>query len=147
MKYKILVVDDDALFRSTLQQILLQAGYEAYVACDGHEAMVVLRLIPVDAVITDIIMPEKDGLETTKAILALRPSLKVIAMSGGGICQPGIYLDLATKMGATQTLEKPFSGDELLSLLESILQNQKPATPADPAETDFDSSGTKMFTA
>jgi DNA-binding NtrC family response regulator len=120
-KCKILLVDDDEMFRATFQELLMGCGYETYVARNGNEAIIILHLIPMDMVVTDIVMPGKDGMEIIKTIQVLWPAMKVIAISGGGICAPELYLDMAVKLGASTALPKPFTPDQLIGAMENIL--------------------------
>jgi DNA-binding NtrC family response regulator len=123
-KYKILLVDDDEMFRKSFQELLMGCGYETYVARNGNEAIVILHLIPVDMVVTDIVMPGKDGMEIIKTIQMLWPAMKIIAVSGGGICAPELYLDMAVKLGATTAIPKPFTPDQLIGAMENILASR-----------------------
>jgi CheY-like chemotaxis protein len=118
---KILVIEDDDSFRSVLVQMLEKAGYEVLSAENGNQAMKYCREINPDLVLTDIIMPDKEGLETIQELLNLCPNLKIIAMSGGGRFGPNSYLPLAAKLGAKRTLQKPFMREELLTAISEVL--------------------------
>lgn len=120
---KILVIEDDASFRSVLVQMLTRAGYEVRQAGDGNQAVEVCSDFNPDLVLTDIIMPDKEGLETIQDLLTLNPNLKIIAMSGGGKFGPDSYLPLAQKLGAKASLQKPFMREELISTIESVLNS------------------------
>ena len=96
---RILIVDDDTILRSTLASSLANAGHVAIEAADGREALRLLHAQPVDLVLTDIVMPEQEGLETIIALRRDRPGLPVVAMSGINERAP-IYLELARKLGA-----------------------------------------------
>ncbi|HHV37370.1 MAG TPA: response regulator [Candidatus Cloacimonetes bacterium] len=119
---KILVVEDDSSFRKVLVRMLTRAGYEIDQAGDGNQALEVCAEFKPDLVLTDIIMPDKEGLETIQELLEMCPELKIIAMSGGGKFGPDSYLPLAEKLGAKASLQKPFMRDELLSTIESVLK-------------------------
>lgn len=119
---KILVVEDDSSFRKVLVRMLTRAGYEIDQAGDGNQALEVCAEFKPDLVLTDIIMPDKEGLETIQELLEISPDLKIIAMSGGGKFGPDSYLPLAEKLGAKASLQKPFMRDELLSTIESVLK-------------------------
>ena len=115
---KILLIDDDSELREVLSQTLSQAGYEVTTASDGRQASALYRRNPPDIVITDIYMPNKDGLE---ALMELRhgfPDVKVIAVSGG-VSKQNI-LQVATALGASCTLAKPFQPAELLAAVEKV---------------------------
>ena len=118
---KILVIDDNPSVRHTLGRILQRGGYEVATAVDGRKGMIAFRKEPPDLVLTDIIMPEREGLETIRDILAERPGTKIIAISGGGRIGNTDFLDLAKKMGATDALSKPFDPDALLELVARCL--------------------------
>ncbi len=119
---KILVIDDEHCFRSILVKILEQAGYEVFQAENGTQALKLCRTAKPDLVLTDIIMPDKEGLETIHELISLSPSLKIIAMSGGGRYGPNSYLPLAEKLGAKKTLLKPFRREELLAAIQEVLE-------------------------
>jgi len=120
---KILVIEDDNSFRSVLVQMLTRAGYDVRQAGDGNQAVEVCTDFNPDLVLTDIIMPDKEGLETIQDLLALNPNLKIIAMSGGGKFGPDSYLPLAQKLGAKASLQKPFMREELISTIEEVLNS------------------------
>ncbi|MDD2228622.1 MAG: response regulator [Candidatus Cloacimonetes bacterium] len=118
---KILVIEDDSSFRNVLVQMLSRAGYDVRQAGDGNQAVEVCTEFLPDLVLTDIIMPDKEGLETIQDLLTLSPNLKIIAMSGGGKFGPDSYLPLAQKLGAKATLQKPFMREELISTIQDVL--------------------------
>lgn len=119
---KILVIEDDNSFRNVLVQMLTRAGYNVKQAGDGNQAVEVCRAFEPDLVLTDIIMPDKEGLETIQELLGISPYMKIIAMSGGGKFGPDSYLPLAQKLGAKATLQKPFMREELLSTIAEVLE-------------------------
>ncbi|MBT3704090.1 MAG: response regulator [Alphaproteobacteria bacterium] len=117
----ILVIDDDNDFRMIVCAILEGEGYQVDEASEGGEGLDLYRASPTDVVLTDLIMPGQEGVET---ILELRkdfPKVRIIAMSGGGSAEPGSFLGFANKLGASDTLEKPFSRDLLLQTIEKVL--------------------------
>ena len=118
---RILVIDDDKQVRLAVRWILEHEGYEVLDACDGKKGMEVFQGNSVDLVITDIIMPEKEGIETITELKQAQPVLKIIAMSGSGAVDPRVYLSVAEKVGAMRTLVKPFSKDELLETVSALL--------------------------
>ena len=117
----ILVIDDEAQARTLLRQMLEMAGHEVTDAPDGKRGIELYQERPPDLVIMDLIMPEKDGIETTREIRRSYPDAKVIAISGGGRISPEDYLHLAGKLGANRTLAKPFRSQELLSAVAEVL--------------------------
>jgi len=125
---RILIADDHEPFRRSLRRLLERAGHQVHEAADGVEAIAVLQQQPIDVVLLDILLPGKDGLETMREIRAAWPRVKVIAMSGGGMCGAGLYLDMSLKLGAAQILQKPFPFAALQGALRKLLQ--APAQPA-----------------
>lgn len=118
---RILLVDDDDSFRKMVHVTLERAGYHVVDANDGNKALNLFRAQPPDLVITDLIMPDKEGLETIMELRAAQPDMKIIAMSGGGRNRPGDYLKVARQMGAAQVLAKPFSSQELLDCVRTVI--------------------------
>ena len=120
MKRKVLIIDDNTDVLNMLYNLINRSGFETYSANDGDEGLKIFREISPDLVITDIIMPNKEGLEV---IMELKKSLvrpKIIAISGGGKLTPESYLPLAKRLGADHVLEKPFLPSELLRLIHSL---------------------------
>jgi len=118
---RILIIDDDAGVRAYLQHGLGLGAYDVVVAPNGNEGIQRHRESPVDLVITDLFMPEKDGLETITELRRDSPSLPIIAISGGHATS-GSMLQAARLVGAANILEKPFDAGKLLSMIESALQ-------------------------
>ena len=118
---RILVVDDNAEFRRGLAKALRQHGYDVTEAGDGREAMVLLRGNPQDLVITDINMPEMDGIEVLNELRATGTPVPVIAISGGGRVPKAFLLGNASILGAVETIEKPFELAALLAAMERLL--------------------------
>jgi DNA-binding response OmpR family regulator len=118
---KILLVDDNAELLEMAALFLRQAEHVVTTAADGKEAMRLVEGNAFDLVITDIVMPEKEGLETIMELRRKTPALKIIAMSGGGSVAPEDYLSMARAFGAAQTLAKPFLGEELLAAVDRVL--------------------------
>lgn len=117
----ILLVDDHAEFLAVQKEILEDAGHTVVTASDGHRALVAVKAGGIDLVITDIIMPRKEGIETIVELRTHYPLLKVIAMSGGGRVGAMSYLEIAEKLGALHTLEKPFNATALLAAVKTVL--------------------------
>ena len=117
---RILLIDDDDLFRKVVHVMLTTAGYNIQAAANGKAGMDHYRQQPSDVVITDILMPVQEGLETIQALKGLDPDVKIIAMSSGGEGEFG-YLQSAVAFGARPILRKPFSRDELLSTLADVV--------------------------
>jgi DNA-binding response OmpR family regulator len=119
---RILVIDDDNQIREMIRQMLTREGYEVVEAANGKQGAKVFREKPTDLVITDLIMPEKEGIETIVELRRDHPSLKIIAISGGGRTPPEIYLEDARLLGAHITLRKPFERQELLEAVRKLLK-------------------------
>lgn len=121
---KILLVDDDDAVREILRKALVSAGHEVEEAPNGVVALAAYRRQKSDVVITDLVMPEKDGLETIIELRRLDPAARIIAMSGGGrALGPGqFYLESARLFGALEILAKPFNIAELLTAVSDVLQ-------------------------
>jgi len=117
----ILLVDDHAEFLAVQQQLLEEAGHTVVTATNGFKALSAVDAGVFDLVITDIIMPGKEGLETIIELRRRHPLLKVIAMSGGGRVGALSYLELAEKLGAIHTLEKPFTGAVLMEAVNTAI--------------------------
>ena len=117
---RVLLIDDDEQFRKLVIVMLTTAGYEVQEATNGRSGLAAYRQQRSDVVITDILMPEREGLETIQDLKALDPAVKIIATSGSGEGRFG-HLQTAVRFGALRTLQKPFSRDELLSTLTDVL--------------------------
>ncbi|HCS12689.1 MAG: response regulator [Zetaproteobacteria bacterium CG06_land_8_20_14_3_00_59_53] len=119
---RILIIDDEELFRQMLKQMLESAGHEVAEAADGEQGLTLFREQPADLVITDIFMPEKEGIATIHELKEEFPALKLIAVTGGGYKRRGFeYLEFAEKIGADRVLHKPFERQELLDAVEVLL--------------------------
>jgi DNA-binding response OmpR family regulator len=118
---KIMVIDDDEVMNSMIIQMLSKAGYEVRGARDGRGGLDLLEMEPFDLIITDIIMPEKEGLETIMTIRKLNKTVPIIAISGGGKIGPDQYLKLAQQFGADYSFQKPFDKGHFLSAVRECL--------------------------
>jgi CheY-like chemotaxis protein len=117
---RLLVADDSADMRESLKLVLERAGYEVALAADGLRALEMQRLRPADVLITDIFMPERDGLETITSFRREFPRTRIIAMSGGGLRVGRLYLDTAGIAGADALLRKPFDPKSLIQVLRDL---------------------------
>jgi len=124
----ILVMDDDFQFRQVLKLRLEEAGYKVHDAGDGINGMRLLSAEPIGLVITDIIMPGKEGIEPIREIRHDYPDVKIIAISGGGRINGECYLRTAKRLGADRTFTKPFKREELLAAIQELLDTPAPAT-------------------
>ena len=125
----VLVIDDQKEVRNVLCRAMQSFGYEVHEAENGREGIRVSREIKPHLVLTDIFMPEQDGLETIRALRKLYRDIPIIAMSGGGDMGHLDVLRIARAMGAVQILAKPFSMQKLRDVLTEVLP------PGAPAET------------
>lgn len=117
----ILVVDDEAQIRAMLKQTLEKEGHEVFTAANGVEALKLTQENTIDLVITDIIMPEKEGIETILELKRTFPTIQIIAISGGGRIDPMTHLKMAKNLGARYVFKKPVKRDELLSAVRDLL--------------------------
>lgn len=118
----ILVIDDDASVREVVSEMLRLEGHEVIIAENGRDAVPLLSARHIDLVITDLIMPEKEGIETISEIRRSDSRIPIIAISGGGRLGPGDYLETARYIGADATLAKPFARQELLATIDALLE-------------------------
>jgi DNA-binding NtrC family response regulator len=130
----IMVIEDDAQVRSILSKMLRRKGHEVMTAPEGRTALGLFRSREVDLVITDLIMPEKEGLETIQDIRHLAPDVPIIAISGGGKYVPTSYLETALHFGAQRAFEKPFDHQDLMEAVGELLpQTTARGTSVPPA--------------
>ncbi len=120
---KVLVIDDDLLVRETIVRILERKGYQTLMAADGRRGLSAFSSEQPDLVITDIIMPDKEGLETIREIRLERPDAKIIAISGGGRIANLDFLEFAGKFGACEVMAKPFDPADLLETVARCLSS------------------------
>lgn len=118
---RILVVDDDDLIRKLVVRTLERAGYEVVASADGRQAARQYREQHADLIITDLFMPEKEGMEVIMELRRTDPDVKIIAISGAGSLGPTGYLEVARMIGASKTLAKPFGREELLNAVRQLL--------------------------
>jgi DNA-binding NtrC family response regulator len=117
----ILLVDDESMLRRTLRAILERAGHTVYEAEDGDQALKMFAAEPPDLVVTDIIMPNREGVGTIDELRRRAPKMPIIAMSGGGSIGGDLFLTLASQLGATATLAKPIRQADLIEAVERCL--------------------------
>jgi DNA-binding NtrC family response regulator len=126
-KPRLIVADDDNDFRALLEAILTGAGYEVLTAANGIEALRLCEQPEVAAAIVDLVMPEKEGLETIFEMRRRFPGIKTIAISGGGRGPGDVYLEMARQLGAATALAKPFGNAEILEAIRKILDQDAPS--------------------
>lgn len=121
---RILIVDDDEQVRGPFARMLGQVGHIVLQASNGREALEVLRAHSVDAVVTDVVMPEMDGLELMIALRKEFPDLPVVVMSGSSLPTTMDVLGVARRLGARVSLPKPFRLGELLRAINGVIENK-----------------------
>jgi len=134
---RILVIEDEPQMRATVARILVDMGHQVSEAKDGVEGMKVFNREPPDLVLTDIIMPEKEGIETIVELRRKAPDTRIVAMSGGGKHGDLTYLRIATAVGADAVIAKPFRSAEMAEVVERVLAH-RPAPRTASKATDQD---------
>jgi CheY-like chemotaxis protein len=118
----ILIIEDDKELREMIKTALIRKDHIVLEAENGKEALIHLKPSVTDLVITDLIMPDEDGLKVIMKIREMKKGIKVIAISGGGQAGPGSYLNLAKALGADAVYSKPFSINDLIIKIEDLLK-------------------------
>jgi DNA-binding response OmpR family regulator len=118
----VLIVEDDKELREMLKLSLTRRNFTVFEAENGKSAIAHFKPTITDLVVTDLIMPEEDGLKVVIKLRELKPSIKIIAISGGGKVGPGSYLNLAKALGADAIYSKPFSINDLIAKIEQLLE-------------------------
>ena len=119
----ILIVEDDKDLRELLKASLTKSGDHLIIdASNGKEALQKFKSLLVDLVITDLVMPEQDGIGLIMELRKIKPGLKIIAISGGGKVGPSNYLSIAETLGANAVFAKPFSIKSLLEKVDEIIK-------------------------
>jgi len=125
---RILLIDDDDSLRTMLRLTLTHFGHIVIEARNGKEGLDLFPHAGADVVITDIVMPEKEGIEVLMVLRKAEPPVKIIAMSGGGRVSATDYLRIATQLGAARVLAKPFSNEVLKATVDEVLAADAPST-------------------
>jgi CheY-like chemotaxis protein len=118
---RILLIDDDDSVRVMMRETLAHHGHTVIEACNGKEGLELFSQANADLVITDIVMPEKEGLEVLMELRKKRPPVKIIAISGGGRQSTTDYLKMARLLGAATVLAKPFFNSALMTAVNELL--------------------------
>lgn len=118
---RILVADDESLVRDTLRVVLMKQGHAPVLVEDGRKALAELRARPFDLLITDLLMPDFDGLELITEVRRTHPAVPIVAISGGGRIAGSDYLRMAKKLGAIAVLSKPFTPDDVDAVIRTAI--------------------------
>lgn len=118
---RVLLIDDEKMLRDVLRDAFEAAGYDVAVAANGTDGVRLFEEAPSDIIVTDILMPDKDGLEVIMELRKRHPNVKIVAISGGDRTGNRQYLRIARELGAARILHKPFRPKELLALVEEVL--------------------------
>ena len=119
--FNILIIEDDDLVQNMISSVLRKNGYQVSSASNGVEGVEKVRSGNPDLAITDILMPDKEGIQTIVEIKQMRPDIKIIAMSSGGQAKNMSFLNMAKKVGAEYVLQKPFKPSELINIINKLL--------------------------
>ncbi|MDD4157379.1 MAG: response regulator [Candidatus Cloacimonetes bacterium] len=122
MLKKILIVDDEKQINNILSRYL-RKNYQVSISENGLQALSILKKETFNLIIMDVIMPEKEGIETLIEIKNTYPNIKIIMMSGGGKIGPQSYLKIAKAVGADEVIEKPFELSDLHNIIKKLLDN------------------------
>ncbi len=125
---RLLFIDDNELLRSVAAEALRLEGHDVVQAADGRAGVELARVSTFDVVITDLIMPVQEGVETITILHKEQPRLPIIAISGGA-AHSALYLNIARKIGAARILAKPFTPTQLLGAIDEVLRAPPPPTP------------------
>jgi CheY-like chemotaxis protein len=117
----ILVIEDDEQLRETVRKILGVRGHQVSLAANGMEGLRLFRTVQPELVITDIVMPVKEGLDTIRLLRTWVPDAKIIAMSGSLLSREKDPLKAAEQLGASKVLAKPFRAEQLLEIVDECL--------------------------
>ncbi len=118
---QILIIDDESQIRLMLRHVFEREGFKVMDASDGEEGIKLYHKNPADLVITDLIMPGKEGIETIREFRKDFPDVEIIAISGCGSASSDVYLKIAKFMGAAYTFEKPFDCNELINTVKELI--------------------------
>ncbi len=125
--HRVLIVDDDPLVRSAIAACLRHHGYVVHEASDGRKALTFLSHRSVELVISDILMPDLDGIELVMRLNDRHPDIRILAISGEGHLGPGPFLTMAAHLGAHRVLPKPFEPAALLEVVEQLIGAASPS--------------------
>ena len=125
----VLVIDDDPDIRHSLESLLESYGFQVALARNGAQGLAAFRRIEPDLVLTDIVMPVQDGIETILTMRRERPDARIIAMSGRGAVGNADYVDIAARLGADAAIPKPFEGSKLIAAVQALMAGENGPFP------------------
>lgn len=131
---RVLVIDDDEIILELVSRTLERAGHHVLLARHGKEGLTMFAAEQPDAVITDIFMPDQDGIEVITAMARQRPGIRILAISGGSQLLDLDYLSYARRLGARDALAKPFGPSDLVAAVERLLADPPNVPPAPEPE-------------
>jgi DNA-binding NtrC family response regulator len=134
---KILIVDDDGPVCNTVSALLEALGHEVRTATSGKVVLREIEAFEPEIVLLDLLMPEKDGIETLREVKHTRPDLPVIMMTGGGVGWATTLLEMTRRLGATQVLQKPFTKNRLSSVIADAAAGPRASRSAETASSRF----------
>lgn len=123
---RILLIDDDDVFRAAVAAMLTAAGHEVEATAKGSAALAAHAHRPCDVVVTDVLMPEMDGIEILRALRAGASPPSIVMMTGGSVLLGRDFLDAARMLGADATIAKPFNAADLGAAIDTALQGRRP---------------------
>lgn len=132
---RILVVDDDPTIRAVAQELLRQSGHELFEAADGDEALLLASKTPIDLIVLDMLMPNKDGIETIQAVKRDHPDTRILAISSGGRMDGTTLLKLASAFGADETMLKPLRLATFAVVVDALLERKAVPSPLKLAQS------------
>jgi two-component system, chemotaxis family, chemotaxis protein CheY len=118
---KIIIIDDDALIRRMVSRVLTGSGYQVLEAENGRAGLAVIHEQKPDLIITDLMMPEQEGIETVRKLQTDSCKVPILVISGSDLDNRAMFLDMAKRFGADATLKKPFRPSELLEAVAQLL--------------------------
>lgn len=127
MQTRILLIDDDKILAAAIQRALQEMNYSVTLASNGIQGVEWMESESFDLVISDVLMPDMDGIEVALYMHKAKKNIKLIMMSGGGKIESDFYLHVASKLGANYVIPKPFSMEQLKMLITNLLEKDKPS--------------------
>ncbi len=127
MQTRILLIDDDKILAAAIQRALQEMNYSVTLASNGIQGVKWMESESFDLVISDVLMPDMDGIEVALYMNKAKKNIKLIMMSGGGKIESDFYLQVASKLCANYVIPKPFSIEQLKTLITNLLEKDKPS--------------------